>query len=100
MTLLACLRKAFAQPRKPRRLATRRPTVEALEDRACPSGLDFSTYLGGNSNDNATCLAVDAAGNSYIAGDTLSANFPVTAGAVDTAYTPGRNSYTGRRCAG
>jgi CSLREA domain-containing protein len=38
----------------------------------------YSTYLGGAGNDIARGVAVDAAGNAYVAGLTLSANFPLT----------------------
>lgn len=38
--------------------------------------LIFSTYLGGSSPDVGNGIAVDSSGNAYIAGDTLSANFP------------------------
>ncbi|HEY6337262.1 MAG TPA: SBBP repeat-containing protein [Candidatus Sulfotelmatobacter sp.] len=44
--------------------------------------LDYSTYLGGSANDWADAIAVDNAGNAYIAGVTASLNFPVTANAV------------------
>jgi hypothetical protein len=40
-----------------------------------------STYLGGDSVDIANAVATDAQGNAYIAGQTVSSNFPVTAGA-------------------
>lgn len=42
-----------------------------------PTGatLVYSTFLGGASNDSANAVAVDAAGNAYLAGDTLSFNF-------------------------
>jgi len=40
------------------------------------SGLLYSTYLGGSSDDNAYTIAVDPSGNTYVAGFTLSANFP------------------------
>jgi hypothetical protein len=43
------------------------------------SALVFSTYLGGNGDDRAQAIAVDPAGNAYVAGYTWSANFP-TAG--------------------
>ena len=38
--------------------------------------LVYSTYLGGSGYDAATAIAVDAAGNAYIAGDTQSTDFP------------------------
>ena len=37
----------------------------------------FSTYLGGFSNDDASAIAVDNDGNAYVAGATISSNFPV-----------------------
>jgi hypothetical protein len=40
------------------------------------SGLIYCTYLGGTANDVANGIAVDAAGQAYIAGYTDSANFP------------------------
>ncbi|PYS56663.1 MAG: hypothetical protein DMF74_28030, partial [Acidobacteria bacterium] len=39
--------------------------------------LIYSTYLGGGGSDRGFRLAVDRNGNSYVAGDTDSANFPV-----------------------
>ncbi len=44
-----------------------------------PSGnaLLYSTLLGGSGYDSANAIAVDAAGNAYVAGDTYSTNFPV-----------------------
>lgn len=53
--------------------------------RQAAARLDYSTYLGGNSADEARCLAMDAAGNLYIAGSTISTNFPV-ANAVQAAF--------------
>ena len=39
--------------------------------------LVYSTYLGGSGYDAATAIAVDTAGNAYIAGDTQSTDFPL-----------------------
>ena len=51
------------------------------------SDLKYSTYLGGsgsavaNNGDGAAGIAMDAAGNVYIAGSAYSTDFPVTSGA-------------------
>jgi len=46
------------------------------------SGLFYSTYLGGDGTpDAANDIAVDAAGNAYVTGQTRSTDFPTTAGA-------------------
>jgi sugar lactone lactonase YvrE len=44
------------------------------------SSLLYSTYLGGNLEDRANALAVDAAGAAYVAGATRSTDFPVVGG--------------------
>jgi hypothetical protein len=49
--------------------------------RAGKAGLIYSTYLGGSADDSGGDIAVDAAGNAYLAGDTRSTNLPVTVGA-------------------
>ncbi len=48
--------------------------------------LDYSTYLGGNIIDGMNLIAVDAAGNAYVAG-TSDGNFPVTPGAYQSAFS-------------
>jgi hypothetical protein len=50
----------------------------ALKLNASGGAFIYSTYLGGANYDLATSVAVDASGYAYIAGDTLSADFPVT----------------------
>ncbi len=49
--------------------------------RAGKAGLIYSTYLGGSADDSGGDIAVDAAGNAYVTGDTRSTNLPVTVGA-------------------
>jgi hypothetical protein len=49
----------------------------ALKLNASGTALVYSTYLGGTNTDSGTAIAVDASGNAYFAGDTMSANFPV-----------------------
>ena len=41
--------------------------------------LVYATYLGGSGNDQCSGIAVDAAGNAYVTGQTFSSNFPATA---------------------
>lgn len=55
------------------------------------SAFNFSTYLGGASQDSATGVAVDASGSVYLAGYTGSANFPLTAGHLIGSLPSGYN---------
>lgn len=56
--------------------------------------LTYSTYLGGNQNDAATSIAVDSSGNAYVAGETLSANFPTSSSAFQTGCSGCANNFT------
>ncbi len=47
--------------------------------------LIYATYLGGSGNDEGFGVAADAAGDTFVTGDTSSANFPTTAGAYQTS---------------
>jgi hypothetical protein len=51
------------------------PTGTALVD---------STFLGGSGSDQSFGIAVDAAGNAYVAGETASADFPTTTGSFQS----------------
>ena len=46
------------------------------------TSLVYSTYLGGSDGDFVNGIALDALGNAYLVGGTASANFPVTANAI------------------
>lgn len=51
------------------------------------SALIYSTYLGGGDNDSGYGIAVDSTGNAYVTGQTISGNFPATAGAFQTSVS-------------
>jgi hypothetical protein len=72
-----------AQPPKPNGgLPPPEPFTSAFIAKFNPAGtLAYSTYLGGNQTDAGSAIAVDAAGEAYVGGDTTSGNFPITAGA-------------------
>jgi len=42
------------------------------------TGLVYSTFIGGGSQDRGRAIALDNAGNAYVTGDTFSSNFPFT----------------------
>jgi hypothetical protein len=67
--------------------------VRALE--ANPGALAYSTYLGGDGSDIIHAMVVDAGGNVYLTGETLSSNFPVTAGAFQTKHAGLPGTITG-----
>jgi hypothetical protein len=53
------------------------------------SELIYSTYLGGSGGDGGFGIATDAVGNTYVVGQTNSANFPVTSDAFQGAFAGG-----------
>lgn len=61
---------------------------------AAGGGLDYATYVGGAGLDQGFGMAVDAAGNAYLSGNTKSseATFPVTVG-PDLTYNGGRDAF-------
>jgi|GEM_PF-1537671 len=65
-------------------------------DRAHPLIIDpyltYSTYLGGNGADSSNSIAIDSAGNVYIAGSTTSTDFPIS-GAYQPTNGGGTDAY-------
>jgi hypothetical protein len=57
------------------------------------SALGYSTYLGGNNVNQGFGVAVDAAGDMYVTGDTFSSNFPTTPGAFQVTPPAGHNVF-------
>jgi hypothetical protein len=58
---------------------------------ASGTALVYSTYLGGNDADSCEGIAVDALGNAYVTGITLSTDFPTTPDAFQTTFGGGFN---------
>jgi hypothetical protein len=57
------------------------------------SALLYSTFIGGNSYDMGNSIAIDAGGDAYITGYTLSSNYPATTGAFQTALRGSANAF-------
>lgn len=53
------------------------------------SSLVYSTYLGGTNSEGVRRIAVDGAGNAFVAGSTQSEDFPTTTGAFHEDYVGG-----------
>lgn len=60
------------------------------------SALDYSTYLGGSSNDEGFGIALDGLRNAYVTGGTFSSAFPTTGGAFDETYNGGGDAFLTR----
>jgi hypothetical protein len=59
---------------------------------AAGTALVYSAEFGGNSNDYASGIALDGAGNAYVVGTTNSTDFPSTAGAFQTSFPGGTSN--------
>jgi hypothetical protein len=53
----------------------------------------FATYLGGSGNDQPAGMALDPSGNIYLAGSTVSTDFPTTAGAFQSVLGGGTDAF-------
>jgi uncharacterized protein (TIGR03437 family) len=62
---------------------------------ASSGALAYATYLGGDGADIIHAMAIDASNNVYLTGETLSSNFPVTAGAFQKKHAGQPGTFTG-----
>ena len=68
---------------------------DAFVTKIGPSGnaLIYSTYLGGSQNDSAFAITVDVSGNAYVAGSTMSTNFPTTLNTFQSTNAGGSDAF-------
>ena len=57
------------------------------------SALVYAAYLGGSGVDSGRGIRVDADGNAYVAGETASADYPVTPGAAQRVHGGGSDAF-------
>jgi hypothetical protein len=75
------------------------PCPDAFVTKLNPTGsaLVYSTYLGGSGDEySGGGIAVDANGNAYVTGETMSNDFPTTVGAFQPIFTGGPHDDQGR----
>jgi uncharacterized protein (TIGR03437 family) len=73
-------------------------TSDAFVAEYQPDGrsLLFSSYFGGTDNEAGNAIAIDYAGNVWIAGSTTSTDLPVTAGALQTTLKGATNGFVAK----
>jgi hypothetical protein len=71
---------------------------DAFVGKINPSGeaILYSTYIGGASDDLSNSIAMDTAGNAYIAGTTASVDFPVTTGAFEETQQGAQDAFVSK----
>src|SRR5207249_141012 len=60
------------------------------------SFLIYSSFLGGDGDDEAHGIGIDIAGNAYVAGGTSTNGFPISAGAVQSDWAGGFEGFVAK----
>jgi hypothetical protein len=63
---------------------------------AAGAALVYSSFLGGTGDEQGQAVTVDGAGSAYVAGVTLSTDFPTTGAAFDTSYNGNGDAFVAR----
>ncbi|MCC6781512.1 MAG: hypothetical protein IT457_01625 [Planctomycetes bacterium] len=79
-----------------RRFGFRVPDWDGRRALVIDPGLTWSTFVGGTGADRFRAVAVDALGRTTVAGETASANFPVTLGAFDVSHNSNNDACVAR----
>ncbi len=72
------------------------PDAYVTKFNAAGSGLVYSTFLGGQTEDLGRKIVVDVDGSAYVVGYTFSSAYPVTAEGFDTSYNGNRDAFLTR----
>lgn len=79
-----------------RRVHFRIGPYDRARDLVIDPELSYSSYVGGNDDETARGIAVDAQGNVYIAGATSSLNVPIVAGAFQKSIAGQANAFVAK----
>ena len=60
------------------------------------TALAYATFVGGSDGDGGSAIVVDGAGSAYVAGETVSSDFPTTSNAFDTGYNGWSDAFVTR----
>jgi hypothetical protein len=73
-------------------------SVDVFVAKLNPAGnaVIYCTYFGGSGDDRGLAIAVDAAGNAYVTGSTMSSNLPIAGAVVQSRFGGGRDAFVAK----
>ena len=87
---ISCMAGTYEDP------ATNDSNGFAAKFNAAGTALTYDDKVGGSGADSIYGIAIDSAGNVYLAGETASRDFPTTAGAFDTSYNGAGDAFVSK----